>query len=100
MKAVILMTDGIYNTIGGINGGDVSATARQSSQLAIDTCEAMKAAGITVYTVGFEAPSGAAATLRACASSDSKFFDASNGDELRAAFRAIATELNNLRLTR
>ena len=38
-------------------------------------------------------------TLRSCASTDTSFFDAANGEQLRRAFRAIATELNNLRLT-
>lgn len=99
IKAVILMTDGIYNTIGGVNGGDRSATATQSGQIAVDTCLAMRGRGVRVYTVGFEAPASALATLRACASSASQHFDASNGDELRAAFRTIATELNNLRLS-
>lgn len=100
LKAVVLMTDGIYNTIGGINQGDRSPTATQSTRAALDTCEAMRDAGVIVYTVAFEAPADARATLRSCASGDSKFFDASNGDQLRDAFRTIATELNNLRLAR
>ncbi len=99
IKAVVVMTDGIYNTIGGLNGGDNSATARQASTMAVDTCAAMKAQGIRVYSIGFQAPSAALDTLRSCASTAASFFDASDGDQLRRAFRAIATELNNLRLT-
>ena len=100
MKVAILMTDGIYNTVGGASDGDYGRTAAQSVQLALDTCTAMKAKGITVYTVGFEAPADAKATLRACASGDGKFYDATDGDKLRASFRAIANEINNLRLAR
>lgn len=99
MKVAILMTDGIYNTFGGVNNGDYSSTADKSKQNAIETCSAMKAKGIVVYTVGFEAPSDAKATLRSCASGDSKFFDAKDADALKAAFRAIAIEINNLRLS-
>jgi Flp pilus assembly protein TadG len=99
IKAVVLMTDGSYNTIGGINGGDTSATARQASTIAVDSCEAMRAQGIRVYAVGFQAPAAALETLRNCASSPSSYFDATDGEMLLNVFRTIATELNNLRLT-
>ncbi len=99
-KIAILMTDGIYNTVGGASDGDHGATASQSTRIALDTCAAMKAKGVTVYTVGFEAPVDAKATLRNCASDPSKFYDATDGDKLRASFRAIANEINNLRLAR
>jgi len=99
IKAVVVMTDGIYNTIGGVSGGDNSAVARQASTIAVDTCTAMKAQGVRVYAVGFQAPSAALDTLRNCASTTASFFDAADGDQLRRAFRAIATELNNLRLS-
>jgi Flp pilus assembly protein TadG len=98
MKAVILMTDGIYNTVGGVNNGDYGSTAARSTDFAEDTCAAMRNKGIVVYTIGFEAPLAAKTSLQKCASGPGKFFDAANGDELREAFRAIAAELNNLRL--
>jgi Flp pilus assembly protein TadG len=98
IKAVVLMTDGSYNTIGGISSGDSSATARQVSGIAIETCEAMRAQGIRVYAVGFKAPAAALETLRSCASSASSYFDATDGEMLQNVFRSIATELNNLRL--
>lgn len=100
MKVVVLMTDGIYNTVGGVSNGDNGSTARDSKRFAKETCDAMKAQGIIVYTVGFEAPTGAKAALRDCASDDSKFFDAADGAALRDSFRAIASEINNLRLSR
>ncbi len=99
IKAVVLMTDGSYNTLGGVNGGDDSATARQVSGIAVDTCRAMRAQGIRVYAIGFQAPTAALETLRDCATSAASFFDAANGEQLRNAFRAIATELNSLRLS-
>src|SRR5690606_37259567 len=45
IKAVVVMTDGIYNTIGGVNAGDSSTTADRAATMAIDTCTAMKAQG-------------------------------------------------------
>ena len=100
MKVAILMTDGIYNTVGGQSNGDYGSTAAKSVQIALDTCSAMKAKGITVYTVGFQAPDDAKGTLTACASDPAKFYDATDGAKLRASFRAIANEINNLRLSR
>jgi Flp pilus assembly protein TadG len=90
IKAVILMTDGVFNT-SYYNG--------KSSDQAKTVCSNMKSEGVVVYAVGFQAPAGALATLQNCASSSDTYFNASNGDELRAAFVAIAQQLNNLRLT-
>lgn len=93
-KFAVLMTDGIYNTFNGQMGRE-----RQSSEMAVATCEAMRRQGIIIYTIGFEAPADAKDTLRACASSPTKFFDAADGDQLIAAFRAIAAEIGSLRLS-
>jgi hypothetical protein len=67
----------------------------------------MKAAGVKVHTVGFDVDSIADATARqrvidtlsACASNGSNFFRADDGDQLRAAFRAIANNILTLRLS-
>ena len=98
-KYVILMTDGIYNTVGGKSNGDHGSTATQSQRFAQDTCTAMKAKGIVVYTIGFQAPNDAKNELKRCASTPAKFYDASTPGNLRDAFRAIATEINSLRLS-
>ena len=55
------MTDGIYNTVGGRNS---RANETASQRYAKDTCDAMKAQGVIVYTVGFEAPTAAKDALR------------------------------------
>jgi hypothetical protein len=78
------------------------------SAKAILLCNNMKAAGITVYTVGFqlEGNETAITTMRQCASrgeaetaaNTSYFFNASSGDELRASFRQIALALSTLRI--
>ncbi len=97
IKVAILMTDGEYNTVGGRSS---QTNASQSSQFAVDTCEAMKAKGITVYTVGFKlGVQSAINTLQSCASDAKKFYQANNGNALRSAFRAIAEDITVLRIS-
>lgn len=61
-------------------------------------CTAAKANNIVVYGIGFEAPSNGRTQVRACASTESHYFDAS-GLEISTAFRAIANNISQLRLT-
>lgn len=106
-KAMILMTDGLFNTFGGRSEGDASAAAAKSQKLAVDMCKAMRDKGVLVYTVGFKLDEiynvtqrqKATQTLLDCAGSSRNFFDAANGDDLREAFKAIAEQINHLRLT-
>lgn len=102
VKVAILMTDGLFNTA-FVNGGSNCADGNPvSPTLAKDMCDAMKAKGMTVYTVGFRlsgAPA-AKATLAACASGPKQFLEAENGAELTQAFTDIAIQLNNLRLAK
>ncbi|MFM1813988.1 MAG: hypothetical protein RLZ98_683 [Pseudomonadota bacterium] len=91
IKSVLLMTDGMFNTEYEPDNG---TSAQQVAQL----CTNMKAQGVTVFTVGFQAPSEVLPTLQDCASSTSYYFDASNGSDLREAFRKIGDELVSLRI--
>ena len=107
IKTAILMTDGVYNTIGGVDLGDLSSTATDSQARASAMCDNMKAQGIVIYTVGFDlsaiststARNNATNMLRACASSPDKFFQAESGAELTTAFTSIATHIASLRLS-
>jgi Flp pilus assembly protein TadG len=112
-KVAVLMTDGEYNqqycnstttgtagaTIPDYDTGNSGANCRSpngtSTTQARALCTAMKAAGITVYTVGFEIGSSGAAftTLQGCASEPHMFYNTTTGDELRNAFRHIATSI-------
>jgi hypothetical protein len=111
VKYAILMTDGEYNTMycngaqaKNSNSADINcnATNGQSYNQARTLCTNMKAKGITIYTVGF-ALSGSNSTsyqtLKQCASSSDKFFNAEDGTELRLSFRAIALEVAKLSLS-
>jgi len=93
IKAVLLMTDGDFNTRFVGSNGDTS------DEHARETCTNMKNAGILVYSVAFDAPPAAEATLRDCATSDQHYFSADNAAELNAAFQSVAETLTSLRLT-
>lgn len=92
IKAIVLMTDGVFNQQYVSSNGSSSTQAR-------NVCQEMKDMNVVVYAVAFQAPSDAAALLRECASSEEHYFNAADGEELREAFQSIATRLNNLRLT-
>jgi len=112
-KVAVLMTDGEYNyqycnsttpntagaTIPDYDTGNSGANCKSpngtSTNQARALCVAMKAAGITVYTVGFGLGSTGSAvdTLRGCASEPHMFYNTTTGDELRNAFRHIATSI-------
>lgn len=90
-KAVILMTDGQFNTKYANGMGDSNAQAKKM-------CKKMRDQDVLVYAVAFQAPNSAKNTLKNCAGDPDRFFDASDGDELKAAYDAIASELSALSL--
>jgi Flp pilus assembly protein TadG len=61
-------------------------------------CNAAKAQNIVIWSVGFEVTDHGANVMRNCASSPSHFFRV-EGVEITEAFRAIARQINQLRLT-
>lgn len=91
-KAVILMTDGVFNT--AYHNDD---SARQ----ALAICDNMKAKGVVVFSIAFDAPSAAKKTLEQCATPGSDYFaDASDAADLDAAFAAFAGKIKSLRVAR
>jgi len=115
-KILILMTDGDFNTAyyngviskdSGSGSGSASdhinfnATNGSSSNQAQSLCTNMKTSGILVYTIGFGITTGTPASdlMRNCATDPDHAYLASTGDELRQAFREIATRIASLRLT-
>jgi hypothetical protein len=87
IKAAVLMTDGEYNS------NWVNPTA---SEQAVALCTAMKAKGITVYTIGFDMSTDpqnlARQTLVSCAS-PGKYYFPYDGEALREAFTEIGNSL-------
>jgi Flp pilus assembly protein TadG len=105
LKVAILMTDGVYNveyckgvvesTINNCNAPD------DSTDQARALCTAMKAAGIVIYTVGFNISSNSspAVTMRNCATDLSKYFQPATGEELVEDFAEIGQDITELRLS-
>lgn len=91
IKAVILMTDGQFNTAYESTQGDSNTQAKKM-------CDEMRDDDVLVYSVAFQAPTSAKETLEDCAGESSRFFDASNGEELLNAYAAIASQLSALTL--
>jgi Flp pilus assembly protein TadG len=114
-KVVVLMTDGEFNTAhcnGVVSGnygvsnnsdrGNCNATNGSPVTQAASICDGMKDAGVIVYTVGFEVTAGGAADdfLNACATDSDHYYLANNSDELKKAFKQIATSISMLRIAR
>lgn len=117
LKAVVIMTDGEFNTpycrgVVAKNAGDgaVSGTGRIDCNGANGSpfnqgkslCDGMKAQGVVVYTVGFQIASGGNAedVLRHCASTPANFFNAGSGADLSDAFAAIGRDIVQLRISK
>lgn len=73
----------------------VSSTKNSRLQ---QVCTAAKDAGIVIYSIAFEAPTNGQTQLKACATSDAHYFDAT-GVEIATVFSAIASQISYLRLT-
>jgi len=96
-------TDGGFNVLHSWKG----QSQQQISDYAISVCNAMKARGIEIYTVGFmlnTLPASEAAiaraTLAACGSDVQHFYDSLTTNDLETAFNQIGVKLTGVRLTR
>lgn len=61
-------------------------------------CDMARAEEVIVYGIAFEAPENGRTAIANCAISPSHYFNA-DGLEIRSAFRAIASNISQLRLT-
>ncbi|MDY6924703.1 MAG: pilus assembly protein TadG-related protein [Pseudomonadota bacterium] len=117
LKAVIIMTDGEFNTpyCSGVIASDAGSGSGSNSEK-IDCaasngdpfdqgramCAAMKAQGVLVYTVGFQIAAGGAAAsmLSTCASTPANFYLPASGGDLSEAFKAIGRDITQLRISK
>lgn len=102
IKAVLLMSDGEFN-LSYLNGASTDMTAMTDESYAQfqALCTGMKDKKVVVYMVGFGIPNARAVTeMQTCASGDKHFFQAVTGNELKDAFKQIATQLKSMRLTK
>lgn len=116
-KVVVIMTDGEYNSVycnGVISRDSTSGSGSAADHIDCDApnggsysqaqklCANMKAAGVKVYTVGFDVVDSRAARdlVAKCATDASHVYLPSTGAALKDAFRAIAQDISGLRLSR
>lgn len=117
LKVVVLMTDGEFNTTyckGVISKDATSGSGSSSDKINCNApnggafaqaealCDAMKAQGVVIYTVGFALSGNAAAEniMETCATDADHVFLPDSGADLKVAFRAIGQDINALRLSR
>lgn len=117
LKVVVLMTDGAFNSPyckgviakdagsgSGSNSDHINCNATNGDPFtqAQNMCAAMKAKGVTVYTVGFKVGSETAVQnlMRNCATSPDYVYFPDGGTALKIAFRAIAQDINSLRISK
>ncbi len=117
LKAVVIMTDGAFNTpycSGVISRQAGSGSGSSSAKIDCDAtngdpfaqsrtlCTAMKAQGVIVYTVGFAITAGTdeANVLADCASTPANVFLPASGGDLSEAFAAIGRDITQLRISR
>ncbi|MBP7702023.1 MAG: pilus assembly protein TadG [Phenylobacterium sp.] len=117
LKVVVLMTDGAFNTpyCRGVAAKDAGAGAPSSSSRincdavngnpfaqADKLCKAMRDKGVIIYTVGFNVGSEPEVQnlMNTCATSPEYVYMPNGGAELKVAFRAIAQDINSLRIAK
>jgi hypothetical protein len=98
IRAMILLTDGENCCFGAPTSRNPSALIQDDNT--VQACSALRAEGVTIYTVAFEAPARGADLMRACATSENHYFNTS-GAGVIDAFAGIATHIQtqSLRLT-
>jgi hypothetical protein len=64
----------------------------------LQSCTQAKNNGVIIYGIAFEAPAQGRAVISGCSSSTAHYFNAT-GLEIQTAFRAIASNISQLRLT-
>ncbi len=74
-------------------------TAPQMDTMLQTTCNQARDNKVMVYGIAFQAPLEGRTQIENCATNTGYYFDAGDGPKLRAAFRQIATNLTQLRLT-
>lgn len=83
--------DALYDPRGWVN-------ASQKDDRLEDICDAAKARGVVVFTIGFEVTDHSADVMRDCASTPNHFYRV-EGLDIEYAFASIANQINQLKLT-
>ncbi|MGZ9097379.1 MAG: pilus assembly protein TadG-related protein [Micavibrio sp.] len=117
VKILVLMTDGEYNSpyCNGVIARDATSGSGSSSDhikcnatngdtysQAGAMCTAMKAAGVIIYTIGFQIVDGAGASdlMAECATDATHAYLAADGEELQQVFNDIAGDVMSVYVSR
>lgn len=105
-KVAILMTDGEFNSAFADvpeREGTTNVQKARSRNKAERLCKAIKDEGIEIFTIGFMLDSGKE-VLRNCASPDTgslrHFYEPDDGEELKATYKEIIDNVENLAIIR
>jgi hypothetical protein len=99
-----MMTDGdnvVNSTYSAYGSGAAGQTQTTLNNKFSQVCTAMKAQGITIYTITFQygITNTTRNIFRQCASAPDKYFNAPSNDSLYTAFQIIANQLSQLHIT-
>ncbi|OYX31007.1 MAG: hypothetical protein B7Y99_10970 [Caulobacterales bacterium 32-69-10] len=117
IKAVVIMTDGEYNSVycnGVISRNSTTGSGSIRDHESCDApngssyyqsgqiCSRMRAAGVIVYVVGFKVVNtqNAATLIANCATDSTHVYYPETGTDLKTAFRSIGQDLSRLRIYR
>lgn len=97
-KILVLMTDGANTHSASYPDHNNTDVAASNSKL-VNVCAAVKAAGITLYTIAFQVSDATIqSVLSQCATGVPYYYNAQTNADLQAAFNSIGAQLTNLRL--
>ncbi len=102
-------SDSDYTAYGRISEGRLGTTSsftaarNELNDRMAETCESMKDEGIVIYTITFAVSNNSGGNairqiFRNCATNPGYYFDSPTSESLRETFRAIASQLSNLRI--
>lgn len=93
-KAMILMTDGDF--LNWYNPDEGNGNSFDQSKI---LCDNIKAQGVRIYTVAFQAPTKGKQILEYCASGTEYAFTPDSANELKDAYTKIASSISDLRIS-
>lgn len=97
-KYIVLMTDG-FNTHSPNYPDHEGMDTTTANTLTAQTCTAVKAKGIVIYTVAFQVTDLAIKSiLQNCATSAGGYFDSTSATDLQTAFQAIGNAVTQVRI--
>ena len=100
MRSNVSGTSG-YSTVMNLMRTTYLSSVANMNSLLQQNCAAARAAGIEIYGIAFAAPANGQSQINGCASfpKENYYYTATDNDRLLAAFRQIATDISDLRLT-